>query len=210
MLYQNLDVPDPTPESADGGAIYWSFLLVNAGHPDNSSLVSAITSATDAVAGALIGTGNVVAVVVGGTLAGTDLLVRLLTNGCDGVVAAQNWAFTAAQLATMAGGGKRWNSEQNYPGTSSPVQCGRPSSYNVNYTITSQAAVSVPKILGESPEDAKNDIQKAGLSLGGIRHMPGDIESPMVMEQYPAPGTLVLNGSAVSLLVETPRKMPPR
>jgi hypothetical protein len=37
-----------------------------------------------------------------------------MTSGRAGIVAAQNWALTAAQLATMAGGGwKRWNSEQN-------------------------------------------------------------------------------------------------
>lgn len=29
LLFQNVDVPDPTPEFPDGGAISWSFLLVN-------------------------------------------------------------------------------------------------------------------------------------------------------------------------------------
>jgi hypothetical protein len=34
LLYQNVDVPDPTSDLLDGGSISWSFILVNAGHTD--------------------------------------------------------------------------------------------------------------------------------------------------------------------------------
>src|SRR5262245_24997192 len=32
LLFQNVDVPDPTPNAPDGGSISWAFLLVNKGH----------------------------------------------------------------------------------------------------------------------------------------------------------------------------------
>jgi hypothetical protein len=191
LYFLNVDVPDPTSESADGGAIYWSLILANAGNPNDSTLVNAITSAADAVAGALIGTGNTYAIVVGGTIAGTDLLVRLLTGGCDGIVAAQNWAFTAAELANMASGGSVWNSVQNYPGTGSPVQCGAASNYDVNYVITSHAPVNAPNLVGRSYQDASSIAGKAGCWMEVIREqVSGRVDGPTVDYQYPGPDFL--------------------
>src|SRR5437588_3374068 len=42
LSLDGIDVPDATAESPDGGAIYWSFLLVNKGQADWSVLLSAL------------------------------------------------------------------------------------------------------------------------------------------------------------------------
>ena len=217
QLYQNVDVPDPTPESADGGAIYWTYILVNAGHPDVNTLINSLASAGDAVAGALIGSAfgngpvNPVPVIIGSAIAAVDALARLLTTGCDGAVASQSWAITAAQLASMTTQGQIPDFTLNYPGTASPFQCGPPSSYDVEFTITSQPPVRVPQLLDLSPDDASKIAQKAGLRMVIIAQATGgpDLEQRTVGWQDPWAGTFVPTNTAIEVVVDVPPKLRP-
>jgi hypothetical protein len=207
LLYQNVDVPDPTPEAPDGGAIYWDFLLVNAGSTNINTAVNAITTAADTVAGAMLGNANLMP--VGAAIIGIDALVRVLQgNGCDGIVAAQNWALTAAQLATMAGGTAVWNNWQNYPGTSSPPICGRPSNYDVNYLINSRALIPVPDLttVHTSPTVAQAKVAQAGFLWFEDSFDPIGAKSPFVEDQTPAGGTMAPLGTTIHVTIATSGK----
>ena len=204
LLYSDVDVPDPTDESADGGAICWSFILANAGHPDYSELVSDITTAADGVAGALIGT-TTPGVQIGSAILGVDALARLLTRGCDGAVASQRWEFTAAQLTHMAGGGAVWTTSRNYPGSASSVVCGAPSSYDVSYIITSQAPIRVPSVVGHAPKDAERIAHQAGLILSIVDSIVSEqAESPIVTSQNPQAGAFRPGGTAIGVTITVP------
>lgn len=143
LTWQNIDIPAPTPENPDGGAIYWSFLLVNKGHTD-SAWVAALEKAVDSVAQQLANKA-VAAIAGGGGLAwlisnsaqfGLQELMNVLTADCDGTVAAGAFAFTAAQLAEMAPNpNQSWNYPQNNPGTDSQHGCGANSDYQISYVI---------------------------------------------------------------------------
>jgi hypothetical protein len=96
-------------ENPDGGAVYWTFLLVNADHVDPGD-VAVLNTAADAFAGALAG--KVLEPGEGGVsrlefLAGLGIVLaaqealNLLTANCDGQVASGAFAFTASQLAGM-------------------------------------------------------------------------------------------------------------
>lgn len=209
LQYLNVDVPGPTPESADGGAIYWSFLLVNSGHPADPAVVSALATAADGVAGALLGSGSDVGIVVGSAILGVDLLARLLTTGCDGAVAAQTWAFTAAQLATMAEG-KVWGASDNYPGGASNFVCGSPSNYDVNYTVSSLPPVRVPFLGGMSPDDARSACSAVGLTFTIDWDRPNArVEEPTVGWQSPWANLFVPPGSIVHTVVDVPHGIRP-
>src|SRR5579859_1003539 len=51
LMWEGVDVPDPTPEAPDGGSICWTFALMNAGNADGGFL-PALNKLTDAFAGA--------------------------------------------------------------------------------------------------------------------------------------------------------------
>ncbi len=139
-----VDVPDPTPENPDGGAVYWTFLLVNAGHVD-ATYVPVLNKAADAFAGALAGKvldpgdGGVSSleflVGLGVVLAAQEAL-NLLTADCDGQVASGAFALTATELAAKTPGPDlRFSQTQDNPGSRSPQGCGENSFYEVNYQI---------------------------------------------------------------------------
>jgi hypothetical protein len=205
LSYVNVDVPDPTPESADGGAIYWSFILVNASNPADSNLVNALTTAADSVAGDLLGSGDYTAAIIGGLILGTDLLVRLLDVSCDGIVAAQNWAWTAAELVNMTAGDKHWSHTQNYPGTSSPFACGAPSDYDVYYDVSRGPAIVVPNVEHQSFRDAIDIAHRAGFGIQAIRNVVSvSVEEPTVEYQLPHHGSLVPPGTTIEVVVANP------
>jgi hypothetical protein len=144
LSFKNVDVPDPTPDNPDGGAIYWTFLLVNQGHADitASGFVAVINKAADAFAGALADkVGEGAAVTVGSlyglaAILGIQELVNLITADCDGTVAVGDIELTAANLAGLVPiTGQAWTQNQNNPGTDSPAGCGRNSDYVVTYQI---------------------------------------------------------------------------
>ncbi len=120
LSYGNVDVPGPTHQKPDGGAIYWTFILANSQRAADPVLVNVITEAAVTVAGALLGSGNILAGVAGGILLGTAELARLLSQSCDGVVAAHVWALTAAQLAARTSGSQGWFSQTPRPETIVP------------------------------------------------------------------------------------------
>ena len=144
LSFKNVDVPDPTPDNPDGGAVYWTFLLVNQGNADITAagFVAVINKAVDAFAGALadkVGEGAAVTVASLYGLAailGIQELVNLITADCDGTVAVGDIELTAANLAGLVPiTGQVWTQNQNNPGTNSPAGCGRNSDYVVTYQI---------------------------------------------------------------------------
>jgi hypothetical protein len=202
LLFQNVDVPDPTPEFPDGGAISWSFLLVNGGAGNMAEIVAAATTAGDIIAKAVTPTGPV-GVFVGATITAVDALARLLLTGCDGAVASQNWVITAAQLA--ASGELGWNDTQNYPGSQSPLACGAPSSYDVSYTITAHPPVTIPAFGGTSAQGAAQWARELGLSIQIAQEVASDrIDVPTIESTQPGPGTLVPVGTVLDAVLAIP------
>jgi len=148
--WEGVDVPDPTPDRPDGGAIHWTFVLMNAGHAD-SGFIPALNKFADAFAGALAGqvldalqANDVGTAIVNFAntveLLGAQEVLNLLTANCDGCVVsgAHPFQWTAADLASMTrAGGGIWQETQNNPGTNSPAGCGDNSNYDVTYGISS-------------------------------------------------------------------------
>ena len=140
MAWREVDVPPPTPENSDGGAVYWSYLLVNNGHTD-SGWTAVFNKACDAIAGAIAdqvvdaGEINVDALAGLASLLGIQELVNLLTGDCDGTVAVGAFAYTAAQLDSMLPNGTQTTTTvQDNPGPS-VEGCGANSDYQVEYLI---------------------------------------------------------------------------
>jgi hypothetical protein len=206
LFYTNVDVPDPTSQSPDGGAIFWNFLLANAGHVDLSVIVNALNNTANAVAGALIGSGNI----LGGLgVIGGQALLQVLTADCDGVVAALALGFTAAELAQMTADPNNTQHEMPFPGTDSPTGCGSNSNYDVTYSIVHPSIVvplvTVPDLIGESPEGAAALVQQAGLLLSTVSSQTGGPnEAPHVDSQDPAPGSQVPGGTLITAFVIDP------
>ncbi len=141
FTFPNIDVPDVSPQTPDGGAIYIVFLLVNAGHK-NSGYIDILNKTADAFTGAIAGKivnsvtlANVAALAV--TL-GVQEVINLLTADCDGMVVSDSFAWTAANLQTMTTHGRRWEVVRGYPGTNSSAGCGDNSKYDVAYDVLEQ------------------------------------------------------------------------
>jgi hypothetical protein len=204
LLFQDVDVPDASPEYPDGGAVYWNFLLMNAGAGNMAEIVTAAKNAADAVAAMVRVTGPV-GVVVGAIIGAVDTLAQALLTGCDGAVAAQSWAFTAAQLAAMTPEKTGWTASPDYPGSQSPVACGATSNYGVNYTITATPAVTVPRLAGNTPQEAEALAARAGLSIDIVRDVPSTrVVVPTVEGSTPAAGALVPFGTVLNVVVDVP------
>jgi len=209
LRYDNVDVPGPTDESADGGAIYWNFVLANAGNAAPADLINAISNTSSAVGSALLGTSNIVGEIVGGTILAAAKLMQLLTGGCDGIVAAQNWALTDKQLTAMTNKDPSWVNTQDYSGTSSPFYCGAKSDYKVSYQIASSGlGIRVPNVVHMPWPDAANRLSNAGL----VPYITQSITSqtatePTVAIQTPSPGTVLFAPlTEVDLILLVPPK----
>jgi hypothetical protein len=206
LLYQNVDVPDPTSDLPDGGSISWSFILVNAGNVDHSVLVNALNNAANAVTGALVSSGNILAELVAGGIIGTQALVQLLTANCDGPVAAFGLVITAKELAQMTADPQNYLYQVDCPGTNSPVGCGSNSNYTVYYSmINTNSLVTVPDLIGKSPQIAKASAQQAGFSLSTVSSYTGPRNQiPVVDDQIPGPGSQVPPGGSIEAVVLYP------
>jgi hypothetical protein len=158
LSWENVFVPDPTPENPDGGSIAWTFLLINAGHTD-SGFVAATNKAADAYAGALAGKSldastaagagaGVLFMLATAAVVAAQEVLNLLTANCDGGVASGAFNRTAVELANMtAGSNLTFGESQNNPGTDSPAGCGSNSSYDVNYQIQRVPILSLTQAL---------------------------------------------------------------
>jgi hypothetical protein len=205
LLFQNIDVPDPIlPDEPDGGSISWTFLLANAGAGNMPTIVGDVTNIVNAVTGALTVIGPIGAAV--STVAKlVDTLTADLLTGCDGIVASQNWVFSAKELAQMTSGEMGWSTTQNYPGSQSPMACGARSSYDVSYAITAKPAVRVPTLAGKSPQEAAQLATRAGLTMDIVRDVPSsNTGGPTVDGSQPAAGALVPFGTVLDVVVLVP------
>jgi hypothetical protein len=148
LVFNNVDVPPPTPENPDGGSVYWVILLVNNGHAD-SGFAALLNKTADTFAGAFAGrlldptekeTGLFAALTTG-VLIGQEVL-NLLTADCDGQVAASRLpAFTALQLSSkVPKPGQSFDITEDNPGDNSPAGCGENSDYKINYRIEQNLA----------------------------------------------------------------------
>jgi serine/threonine-protein kinase len=62
--------------------------------------------------------------------------------------------------------------------------------------------ITVPQIVGLTPEEATTVLEEAGLTLGtSIRRTALGAQPGTIMEQTPAPGTLAAPGTAVNVIV---------
>jgi hypothetical protein len=141
--FKQIDVPNPTDDAPEGGTIYWSFVLVNKGNPD-SRLEPALNTVANNIIDAPTSSGDVMTAVVG-DLPGSAGLLNLF-GGCDGVVAAQAWSLTAAELdhKTQPPG---WTELVTYPGLDSGPFCGANSLYGVVFTNVEPIIPPPPKLV---------------------------------------------------------------
>jgi hypothetical protein len=213
LLYQDVDVPDPTPDLPDGGSIAWSFLLANAGHTD-SQFVTILNKAVDGIAGGLAGKlvepGGVTLAHLGALAAalGLQQLLNALFADCDGNVAVLGLSLTAAELAQITADPTNWLNVVNCPGTESPIGCGDNSNYDLYYSlINTNSLVNVPDLLGQSPHDARALAQQAGFGFRAVSSFTGPHDQiPVVDDQIPAPGSRVPPGSSIEAIVIFPAK----
>lgn len=63
------------------------------------------------------------------------------------------------------------------------------------------AAVAVPSVIGFSIEEATKSIEGFGLTVGEITQVPSDQPTGLVLEQNPASGTQLVEGSRIDLVV---------
>jgi hypothetical protein len=209
LSYFDVDVPDPTPELPDGGAIYWTLVLTN------SAASGAITDAEKIVIGLLKALADktipsppktVAEVIAAIGLIGLGSLLDLLTPGrCDGIVGTLNLNLTARELAQTTPDPVK----VNCPGTDSPVGCGSNSNYDLYYVVAPPppppVLVTVPNILRQSPDRARQLIEEAGLLFRTSEEkiLPKG-SSPRVDDQDPAPGTQVEQGTTVTAYIALP------
>jgi hypothetical protein len=212
LLYQNVDVPDPTSDLPDGGSIAWSFILTNAGQP-SAGLLGVLSKAADAFAGALAG--KAIEAGAGGAIAdigivigvlGLQELLNLLNADCDGVVAVLGLSLTAAELAQMTADPTNWLNGVSCPGTNSPVGCGSNSNYTIYYSmINTSSLVTVPDLIGKSPQVAKADARQAGFTLTTVSSYTGPRNQiPVVDDQIPGPDSRVQPASSIEAVVIYP------
>lgn len=205
LAYFDVDVPDPTPEAPDGGAIYWTLVLTN------SASSGAVTDAEKIVIGLLKALADktidkpksISDLLVDIGLIGLEGALDLLTPGrCDGVVGQLSLNLTARQLAQMTSDPVK----MNCPGTDSPIGCGGNSNYDLYYFVAPPppppVMVAVPNLLRQSPERARQLTEEAGLLLATVEEkiLPRG-SSPRVDSQQPEPGTQVQQGSKVTAVV---------
>jgi len=215
LSYADVDVPDPTPEAPDGGAINWTFLLNNT--TASTARINAeklVLSFTEAMVSKFI----VPPVTIPNFLQDIaawglqDLLTLLTPGACDGVVASLAVSKTAKELAQLTADPVK----ANFPGTNSPVGCGSNSNYDVFYVIAGPPAqpalTTVPQFEGQSPAGASQLANTAGLALRTTLQL--DLprgSAAKVISQNPLAGTQMLLGSTVNLVIEGPvtRGLPP-
>ncbi len=206
MSYQNVDVPDPTPEFPDGGSIAWSFVLVNSGTGDVAALGNALNKLSSGIVGAVLVSGglSITSIPIVAGLVAAQELVQILTASCDGVVGVLGLNLTAAQLAQMTSDPQNLVHQVICPGTDSPAGCGGNSNYTINYAIATKLA-TVPNVFGKSPEVARGLIEQAGLGVS-VNASPSGFpgQPPRVQGQDPPAGSQVLPGTFVELLVVVP------
>jgi len=147
-----------------------------------------------------------VAELVAGGIIGTQALVQLLTANCDGPVAAFGLVITAKELAQMTADPQNYLYQVDCPGTNSPVGCGSNSNYTVYYSmINTNSLVTVPDLIGKSPQIAKASAQQAGFSLSTVSSYTGPRNQiPVVDDQIPGPGSHVPPGGSIEAIVLYP------
>jgi hypothetical protein len=141
LSYSDVDVPDPTPESPDGGAIYWTFVLTNTASSgavtDLEKIVLGLYKALADKQIQPITTDDpdpVSKLIVEIGLIGLGAVYDLLIPGrCDGIVGALALNLTARQLADMTPDPQK----MPCPGTDSPRGCGGNSNYDLFYSVAS-------------------------------------------------------------------------
>jgi hypothetical protein len=215
LSYSDVDVPDPTPELPDGGAVSWTLLLTNSASSNAATDAEKIViGLVNALASKLMQPPTSLSALLEDIgLIGLQSVLSILTPGaCDGVVGALNLNLTARQLAQMTSDPIK----VNCPGTNSPVGCGSNSNYDLYYVVAPPppppVLVTVPNVVNQSPDRARQLCEEAGLVLTTTeeRRLPRG-SSPRVESQEPAAGTQVQQGTRVSAIVALPveRGLPP-
>ena len=138
----NLVFPNVTVNPGD--TVYFSYLVVNAGHTAPGEIETLIettagklaTAGGAALAGAIIGSSVPLVGTILGALAGylTSELESVFTADCDGPVAGEVQQWSYDQLVSMTSVGPfKW--ETHHPGTNSAHGCGSNSDYNTAWHI---------------------------------------------------------------------------
>jgi hypothetical protein len=211
-LSYDVDVPDPTPESPDGGAIYWTLMLTNSAHGTVADAEKIVVGLLQGLADKQINPakqGDLEAFITNIALIALGNLLGLLTPGrCDGIVGALNFNLTARELAQTTTDPVK----VNCPGTDSPPGCFGNSNYDLYYVIAPPpppppppVLVAVPDLVNETPIRARRLAEEAGLLLSTREEkvLPRG-SSPRVDSQDPAPGTQVEQGTTVNAVIDIP------
>ncbi|MET7417526.1 PASTA domain-containing protein [Dactylosporangium sp. NPDC005555] len=98
--------------------------------------------------------------------------------------------FRAGLFAAVVAAGALAVAPAAYAGAAAPTDPAPPALY-----------VLVPGVQGETPDDAKGALIRAGLTVGTVTGVEDCVNLGRVVKQDPAAKTLVLRGSAVNLTV---------
>jgi hypothetical protein len=211
LLFENVDVPDPTADAPDGGSISWAFLLLNKGHQDSIFLNAVIDTVNDLakeLAKNKIKDDIPLQVLADLVLDTLKFLLNLLRANCDGPVASLTKTFSAAQLAQMTSNPSGFDDGVLCPGIDSPAGCGSNSKYTVYFDINNtNSLITVPDLIDESPGEAGTRARQAGFGFHTVSAFTGPRgEPPRVDEQIPGPGSRVPPGSEIEAIVVFPSK----
>ena len=169
LSYSDVDVPDPTPESPDGGAIYWTFVLTN------TASSGAVTDAEKIVLGLLKALADkeividdmhpIESIIRAIGLIGLGGVLDLLTPGtCDGIVGALSLNLTARQLADIAPDPKKVPNS----GTHSPIGCGGNSNYDLYYSVAQRKRPDTGQLLSYGDAGTPGNVSDpVVVGLGG-------------------------------------------
>jgi hypothetical protein len=123
--------------------------------------------------------------------------IKLLWTDCDGWVVNATMQFGRPEL-DQAASKEPWYWSSLYPGSDSPPGCGGNSDYMVDYEIAaSSLEVTVPKVIGLSPQAAYAKLQDNELKVTTGRLIKTNLEVPRVASQDPPAGTTVTRWTTV-------------
>ena len=73
--------------------------------------------------------------------------------------------------------------------------------------LTVKASVTVPDLTRKTLDDARQILSQSGLSLGSVTRNPAANSTNEVLSQNPLPGSVVLEGTAVNLVIAVQRRV---
>ncbi len=115
-------------EVGPNDTLMFNYVILNSGNQNGNAVINALGQAAGAVLNATVG-GGFWGQVTSGLLKIFDLV------DCDGIVVADQIAFSGTNLDNLTAVNGTYSETRHYPGTDSSIGCGSNSSYNATFSI---------------------------------------------------------------------------